>query len=409
MSKTPPSDWKVMRFSDMARLEYGRSLPVKHRKPGLYPVVGSAGIIDYHNEAYLDQPGIVVGRKGSIGTVSWLQEKSFPIDTTYYVDTDRKLVDYKWLFYFLSNQNLPRLNRATGVPGLNRDDVYALQVLLPPLDEQKKIANILGSVDDATEQTENVITNTEQLRDALLHELLTRGLPGHHTEWKKVPGLGTIPTTWRVARVIDIAVPKGTVSGPFGSNISQKFYVSDGVPVIRGNNIFLGTSSKRFVDAGFVFITEEKAQELLNSECKPGDLIFTARGTIGQVGLIPPDTLYSKYILSANQLRLRGDASIVNNLYLYYYFSSRTICQKILQRATSTGVPNFNLGALRSLPVILPPITEQNEIAKILVEIDDALEPIENLKLALEQTKSSLSDKLLSGNLSDNGYKDWVQ
>jgi type I restriction enzyme S subunit len=93
----------------------------------------------------------------------------------------------------------------------------------------------------------------------------------------------SLPTGWQRLRAEDVAAPEdgSIVSGPFGSNISRKFFVEDGVPVIRGSNLTLG--EKRFVDDGYVYITEEKAQELQNCEALPGDLVFTAAGTLGQV------------------------------------------------------------------------------------------------------------------------------
>ena len=123
----------------------------------------------------------------------------------------------------LDRENLFRLNRATGIPGLNREDVYALTRPVPPLPEQQAIAAVLDSIDDAIEGAKAVIAATEELRDSLLHELIIRGVPGWHTEWKEVPGLGTIPADWEVAtlqRGVDLPVQDrihGTVP-LYGSN-----------------------------------------------------------------------------------------------------------------------------------------------------------------------------------------------
>ena len=76
-----------------------------------------------------------------------------------------------------------------------------IHLLLPPLPEQRAIAAVLDGIDEAIERTEEVIAATERLRDALLHELLTRGLPGRHSEWVDVPGLGTVPACWDVVRL----------------------------------------------------------------------------------------------------------------------------------------------------------------------------------------------------------------
>src|SRR3990172_9549555 len=116
-----------------------------------------------------------------------------------------------------------------------------------------------------------------------------------------------LPANWRKLKVDDIrASQKGSiVSGPFGSNIGKKFFVKNGIPLIRGNNLTLGT--KKFVDEGFVYITEKKAYELRNCEALSDDLVFTAAGTLGQIGLIPKNAKYPKYIISNKQLRLSSD------------------------------------------------------------------------------------------------------
>ena len=81
----------------------------------------------------------------------------------------------------------------------------ANRILLPPLHEQRRIAEVLDSIDEAIERAETVITSTEQLRDALLHDLLTKGVPGWHTEWKDAPNIGQVPACWEVARLGDVA------------------------------------------------------------------------------------------------------------------------------------------------------------------------------------------------------------
>lgn len=186
-----PETWRIAKLGELLRLEYGVSLPERDRLPGPVPVLSSAGLVGTHKHAVVPGPGIVVGRKGSIGSVTWMDHDFVPIDTTYYTLAEDGEADLRWLYHMLAREDLSRLNRATGVPGLNGDDVYALKRPVPPLAEQQAIAAVLDSIDEAIERTEEVIAATERLRDALLHDLLTRGLPGRHTEWKQVRGLGT--------------------------------------------------------------------------------------------------------------------------------------------------------------------------------------------------------------------------
>jgi len=107
----------------------------------------------------------------------------------------------------------------------------------------------------------------------------------------------SLPHTWSWSTLGEVANPEGRaiVSGPFGSNIGTKFFVETGVPVIRGNN--LTTDFRRFIDKGFVFVTEAKADELGNCEAVQDDLVFTAAGSLGQVGLIPKTSAYPRYII----------------------------------------------------------------------------------------------------------------
>src|SRR2546430_155846 len=90
-------------------------------------------------------------------------------------------------------------------------------------------------------------------------------------------------------------VPYAFVGGPFGSNLTTRDYVDEGIPVIRGNNL---PDDSTFRDDDFVFVSEKKADDLRSNTAYPGDLIFTQRGTLGQVGLIPREARFQRYIIS---------------------------------------------------------------------------------------------------------------
>src|SRR5664280_718188 len=107
----------------------------------------------------------------------------------------------------------------------------------------------------------------------------------------------------------DLAAPKGLIGGPFGSSLGRKDYGSAGVPVIRGQNL-VGLSSP--FDLGeFVYVTKEKVEdELARNLAVPGDVVFTQRGTLGQVGLVPKGP-HKRYVISQSQMRFRADPSKV--------------------------------------------------------------------------------------------------
>ena len=179
---------------------------------------------------------------------------------------------------------------------------------------------------------------------------------------------------WRVVKLDEIKAPeKGAlVSGPFGSNIGSRFFVATGVPVIRGNNLSMG--QKRFIDDGFVFITEDKARELRNCNARSDDIIFTAAGTLGQVGLMPKIGRFESYIISNKQIRLRLDTNQAFPLFAYYFLSSPDMRAFIASQNKGSSVPLLTLGIVRNLKIPLPPITTQKRIVAILSAYDELIE-----------------------------------
>ena len=139
--------------------QYGSSLPERRRVWGPYPVVGSNGITGFHNEYIVKGPTIVVGRKGSAGEVVWIDKDCYPIDTTYYVTLRSSEVSLRYLYYILKHINLSTLRDGAGVPGLNRNDAYGVQIPLPPLEVQEKIVAELDGYRKIIEGAKQIIAN----------------------------------------------------------------------------------------------------------------------------------------------------------------------------------------------------------------------------------------------------------
>jgi type I restriction enzyme S subunit len=131
MSKLPKG-WAETRLGDLVEFQYGKSLPEGNRVPGPYGVYGSNGPVGTHTVAITAAPAIIVGRKGSIGEVHFSSTPCFPIDTTYFIDRF-DACSSRFAEHLLKSLPLSEMNRATAIPGLNREDAYALTVGLPPL------------------------------------------------------------------------------------------------------------------------------------------------------------------------------------------------------------------------------------------------------------------------------------
>ncbi len=192
---------------------------------------------------------------------------------------------------------------------------------------------------------------------------------------------------WQIMSVSELADnSKGsTASGPFGSNLVSRDYMDSGVPVIRGGNMGKG----RWVEGEFVYVSNHKADELSSNLAYPGELVFTQRGTLGQVAIIPEGGC-QRYVLSQSQMKLRPDASIADPMFLYYQFLSPMQQAYIDANAIRVGVPHTNLGILRDTPCLVPPLPEQKAIAHILGSFDDKIDLTRKTTETLEAMAKAL-------------------
>ncbi len=152
-------------------LEYGKPLPEKQRTIGEYPVMGSNGISGYHNEYLIEAPAIIVGRKGSAGKVVYIEQNCFPIDTTFYVKPI-KPCSMKYLYYILLAMELEKMIKGIGVPGINRNDVYQLQIPVPDLETQQTLVSEIETFEKQIDDAQKVIDGAASRKAAVLKNYL---------------------------------------------------------------------------------------------------------------------------------------------------------------------------------------------------------------------------------------------
>jgi type I restriction enzyme S subunit len=207
------------------------------------------------------------------------------------------------------------------------------------------------------------------------------------SEWRETD-FGKIPNHWELKKVIDIKSndKRAIAMGPFGSNIKAENFVEYGVPVIRGTNL----NYAKYVDGEFVFLTEKKADELIGSNCKSGDLVFTHRGTIGQVGLVP--SKFPRYVISQSGMKLSVNSDLIDNEFLFYFFKSEFGQFQILKYESQVGVPSISnpLTSLKEIEVPVPPLPEQKSIASILSCLDDKIDLLHRQNATLEKIAETL-------------------
>ena len=190
---------------------------------------------------------------------------------------------------------------------------------------------------------------------------------------------------WEEYRLDDVA--ESFAMGPFGSNIKVENFRESGVPVIRGTNL----NYFKYVGGDFAFLSEEKANHLRSSNCFPGDLVFTHRGTIGQVGIIP-EGKYQRYVVSQSGMKLTVKKDRLDNQFLFYFFKSSIGQHELLQNESQVGVPSISrpLTSLKSVIIPLPPLPEQRAISGVLSSLDKKIDLLHRQNRTLEAMAEAL-------------------
>ena len=349
MSKVP-ADWLSGKVSDFLVLQRGFDLTKKQALNGNIPVYSSSGLAYYHNEAKVKGPGVITGRKGSVGPVYFVEEDFWPHDTTLWVkDFKGNLPEYVKIF--LHSMELSKYDEASSVPTLNRNNVHCVRCAFPPLPEQTKIVQILSTWDKAIATTEKLIGNSQQQKKALMQSLLTgkKRLPGFEGEWSETL-LG------------DIAYITTGNSNRQDSNLDGNYAFFDRSEDVRTSNIYL-------FDCEAVIV--------------PGE---------GQDFV--PKYFHGKFDLHQRTyaiMNINGcDAKFI-------FFAISYFRGYLLSQAVGSTVKSLRLPMFKKMPLVLPPLPEQQKIAAVLTAADNEIELLQKKLAFLKQEKAALMQQLLTG------------
>ena len=346
--KVLPKGWREVKIIDFSPLQRGFDLPIDQIKDGAYPVVYSNGIKNYHSEYKSKAPGVVTGRSGTIGEVTYVSQDYWPHNTSLWV-TDFKGNYPRFVFYSLKHLRMHRLDAGSGVPTLNRNDVHKQSILVPPLPEQKAIASLLEKWDTAIEKTEALIAAKEKQFKRLLKRLLSD--QQNNPKWRKV----------RLGSLLSYEQPTK--------------YIVDSTNYTDKGSVAVLTANKSFI-LGY---TEEKSR--IFDEVPV--IIFDDFTTANRYVDFP-----FKVKSSAIKILRRADNSL--NLKFVYY-SMQFIDFPL------GGHQRYWISEYQYLELRLPPLAEQKKIVNVL---DTTQKEIDLLKRFVKQyrtQKRGLMHKLLTG------------
>jgi|CXWL01.1.fsa_nt_gi type I restriction enzyme S subunit len=309
-------------------------------------------------------------------------------------------IDTRFLFHWFranSYEILGRVDEAGhGTKRIQTDRLLSMPISVPELPVQRHLADILSAYDELIENSQRRILILETMARTLYREWFVHfRFPGHESVPRVASPLGEIPKSWNVVALDALKADQRYAinGGPFGSKLVSRDYVDAGVPVIRGSNL---SESGRFDASEFVFVGEEKAEELYANVAVPGDIVITQRGTLGQIGMIPSGIGYMRFVISQSQMKVTLDPQAVNREYAFFFLRSDEAQQRIRNLASSSGVPHINLATLREFQILLPPRDLQRRFGEFALGSETGIEQLSRQIENLRQTRDLLLPRLLS-------------
>jgi len=359
------SKWKECKLGDELELLYGKGLKKSERKEGKYPVFGSNGIVGSHNEYLVIGPGIIIGRKGSVGEVKFSKSNFFPIDTTYYVSLKNDN-DIKFFYYFLLTLQLNEMNSHSAVPGLNRNDVK-----IPPIPEQKTIASILSSLDDKIDLLHRQNKTLEAMAETLFRQWFVEEA---EESWEEKP-------LSFFGDIICGKTPSKKIYSYFNGEIP---FIK--IPDMHGNIFLFKTSDS---------LTEKGKLSQSNKTLPPKSICISCIATVGLVSMNAEESQTNQQI---NSIIPQKDC------YRYFLFlTMKSSCDLLHSMASGgTATLNLNTGNFSKIPIDYPGDELLNNFNTEVAPLFNKIYSNQCQIRTLEKLRDTLLPKLMSGKVRLN-------
>jgi type I restriction enzyme, S subunit len=280
----------------------------------------------------------------------------------------RSNVDRKFLFHFLRQPKMVDYanSRAVGVnlPRLSPSVLANFEIPIPPLEEQKRIAEVLDRAEELRSKRREAIAQLDSLTQAIFIEMF--GDPAFN------------PQKWRRVQLVDLCNSANDIKcGPFGTQLGKDEYTTEGVPLwgIKNVNALFKIQTREFLEA-------RTAKRLMHYSIEPGDIVMTRKGTVGNCAVYPDS--YPLGIMHSDLLRLRVSLQKCNSMFLSHQLHySRDVELQLALISGGAIMPGINVTKLKSLEVLVPPMSLQSEFAH-------RVEAVEKLKAAHRASLSEL-------------------
>ena len=376
------ADWQTVSLGDALTFQRGFDITKDEQRDGPYPVISSSGPKTNHAEFKVRGPGVIIGRKGSLGTVFYSDSDYWPHDTTLWIK-DFHGNHPRFAYYFLQTMGFERLDAGASNPSLNRNHIHTIPVRFPPLPVQRRIAGILSAYDELMENSQRRIRLLEAMARALYREWFVHfRFPGHEKHPRVASPLGDIPQGWEVKSIQQFGT---VITGKTPSKANADFYGND-VPFVKtpdmhGNMFILGTSD---------CLSTAGAESQANKTLPAGSICVSCIGTIGVVSITTEGCQTNQQI---NSVVLTNPAS--REFLFLRLLDSKQALENLGANGATMG--NVNKGKFEAMEIVCPSddvLARYHRLVEpMFSEILGLFRQIQNLR----RTRDLLLPRLLSG------------
>jgi type I restriction enzyme S subunit len=385
-----------MMLGDVVR--FGNGKAIKPGGTGLYPVYGSNGIIGGSDE-FRHENGVVIGRVGAYcGAVLYCPTKFWASDNTLVAYPALEQVDTKFLYYLLADAKLSRYAGGAAQPLVTQTVLKQVEVRIPPLPVQQRIAGILSAYDELIENSQRRIKILESMARALYREWFVHfRFPGFEHHPRVASPLGEIPQGWEVKRLVEVCR-----SIQDGDWIETKDQGGEDFRLLQISNIGVG----EFIETGnFRYVTRETFDRLRCSEIIPGDLLVARMPTPIGRGWLATKMAW-RMITAVDVAIVRAEPTAVDPLFLVQAWNESSNLQRIAAQASGTTRLRITRRELAAMEFVVPPIPVQQQFAAIVQPQSAMIETLRQQIQNLRRTRDLLLPRLLSGQIDMEKFED---
>ncbi|CUQ09936.1 EcoKI restriction-modification system protein HsdS [Turicibacter sanguinis] len=333
---------------------------------------------EYDDKYLVNNGDLLIGMDGSFQLRNWQAGTALLNQRVCRIKSMNSLLEDKYLEFILP-LHLKKIEDKTPfvtVKHLSVKDIQNIELILPPVNQQMKIASILDQAQELIDKRKAQIEALDELKKSIYQQMF-------------------LAIHWEKNKLEEIIKEKGAIKcGPFGSQLLISEFTDEGIPVLGIENV----GENKFVYTDNKYISEEKYTQLNAFKVQPGDVLISRTGTVGRTCVVPDE--FSLGIIGPNLLKITPNTQIITSNYLASTFNySRDVVNQVKLNSPGATVAVFNTGNLKKVSIPVPPIELQNKFAEIVESIEKQKELLNKSLVELENNFNSLMQRAFKGEL----------